>query len=304
MYRLRGRHKNQEMQTNIDIISIETAKQKCQSPCIGNDLLLFPEFGEVPTPVDGPRRMECLLVGLCLRGEARYTVDTEERVVKANDVIIISEGQVVNNSRFSDDLSGIAIMMSEGFFNEVLQDVHDMSSLFLFSRTHPVFGLRADEADNIITYFNLIKNKVEMVSHNFRRDVVRSLMSAMIYDISHVMYDVKHGTERKLSRGDLIFTEFIRLVSENFRTERRVSWYGRQLCITPKYLSETVKAVSRRTPNEWIDKYVTLELRVQLKNTSKSIKEIAKELNFPNQSFLGKYFKEHVGISPSAYRKS
>ena len=30
---------------------------------------------------------------------------------------------------------------------------------------------------------------------------------------------------------------------------------------------------------------------------------ITEEMNFPNQSFLGKYFKEHVGMSPSAYRK-
>ena len=46
-----------------------------------------------------------------------------------------------------------------------------------------------------------------------------------------------------------------------------------------------------------------LELRVLLKNSTKNIKEITKELNFPNQSFLGKYFKEHVGASPSEYRK-
>jgi len=62
--------------------------------------------------------------------------------------------------------------------------------------------------------------------------------------------------------------------------------------------------VSRRTPNEWIDNYVTLEIRVLLKNSSMSIKEIAQNLNFPNQSFLGKYFKEHVGMSPKEYRRS
>ena len=56
--------------------------------------------------------------------------------------------------------------------------------------------------------------------------------------------------------------------------------------------------------NEWIDYYIILELRVQLKNTIKNIKEIAEELNFPNQSFLGKFFREHVGMSPSKYRKS
>ena len=292
------------MYNNIDIISVASTKQKCHGPSIDDDLLLFPEFGDLPIVPDVPRRMGCLLVGLCLRGEARYTVDTEERVVKPNDVIIISEGQVVNNSHLSSDLSGIAIMMSENFFNEVMQGVHDLSSLFLFSRSHPVFGLRVDEVENIITYFRMIQQKVETVSHNFRRDVVRSLMAAMIYDISHVMYDVRQGTTRKQTRAESIFTDFIMLVEQNFRTERRVSWYGEQLCITPKYLSETVKAVSRRTPNEWIDKYVTLELRVQLKNTAKSIKEIAEDLNFPNQSFLGKYFKEHVGMSPSKFRKS
>jgi len=35
-----------------------------------------------------------------------------------------------------------------------------------------------------------------------------------------------------------------------------------------------------------------------------NIKEIAEALNFPNQSFLGKFFKEHVGMSPSEYRRS
>ena len=106
------------------------------------------------------------------------------------------------------------------------------------------------------------------------------------------------------TRAEVIFTKFIKLVETHFRQERRVSWYAQQLCITAKYLSETVKNVSRRTPNEWIDNYVILELRVLLRNSTKNIKEISEELNFPNQSFMGKYFKEHVGMSPSQYRKS
>ena len=73
--------------------------------------------------------------------------------------------------------------------------------------------------------------------------------------------------------------------------------------ITPKYLSETVKSVSKNTPMEWIDNYVTLAIRVLLKDTTKTIKDIADEMNFPNQSFLGKYFRMHVGVSPSEYRR-
>lgn len=76
-----------------------------------------------------------------------------------------------------------------------------------------------------------------------------------------------------------------------------------QLCITAKYLSEIVKTVSRRSPNDWIDSYVSLEIRNLLRNTTMNIKEITQAMHFPNQSFLGKFFKEHVGMSPSQYRK-
>ena len=41
-----------------------------------------------------------------------------------------------------------------------------------------------------------------------------------------------------------------------------------------------------------------------LRNTSKSIKELAAHMNFPSQSFFGKYFKEHVGMTPMSYRKA
>ena len=291
------------MYSTIEEISVGSTKQLFHGPCIDDDLLLFPEFGDVPVP-EVPKRMGCLLVGLCLRGEARYTVDTEERLVKANDVIIISEGQVVNNSQLSSDFSGIAIMMSENFFNEVLKGVHDLSSLFLFSRKHPVFGLRIDEVESLMSYFQKIQSKVEAQEHTFRRDVVRSLLAAMIYDIGHVMYGVQQGGAKKQTRAESIFTEFIRLVEQNYRSERRVSWYGEQLNITPKYLYGVVKQVSHRTPTDWIDDYVTLEIKLLLKNSTYSIKEIAQNLHFSSQSFLGKYFKDRVGVSPKDYRKS
>lgn len=269
---------------------------------IDNDIMVFNEIGKLPLPNE-PRRMKCILMALCLSGKAQYSVDTEERMVSVNDVIIISEGQVIDNYMLSPDLDGIAIMLSQHFFSEIIKDIHGISSLFLFSRSHPVFGLTSEEVNNLITYFNLIWNKINNNEHHFRKDVVRSLIATMIYDIGQPIYRMQQQRNEKQTRAESIFTEFIRQVEQNFKHERKVSWYATRLCITPKYLSETVKMASHRTPNEWIDNYVALEIRVMLKNTNKSIKEIADEMNFPNQSFLGRFFKEHVGMSPSEYRK-
>ena len=283
-------------------ISIAAARQIYNGSHIGEDILLFDDFSEVPMP-QGPMKMNCILLGLCLKGNAQYSVDTLNHTVSANDIIIISEGQVVNNYQPSDGFSGIAIMLSDDFFHEIIKGIHELYSIFIFSRTHPVFTLDKDEVNNICTYFQGIKQKMDKQDHHFRRDVVRSLMMTMIYDLGNVIFRIQSG-DRKQSRAEVIFAQFIDLVENNFREEKRVSWYAKQLCITPKYLSESVKQVSRRTPNEWIDNYVILEARVMLKDSALSIKEITQRLHFPNQSFFGKFFKEHVGMSPSKYRKS
>ena len=125
----------------------------------------------------------------------------------------------------------------------------------------------------------------------------------MFYDMSNVIWRIEQNTTELHVRAEEIFSKFIQLLEQNFRSERRVSWYAQQLEITPKYLSETVKMASKRTPNEWIESYVVLELRVLLNNSTLNIKQITEKMNFANQSFLGKYFKEHVGVSPTEFRK-
>lgn len=283
-------------------ISIPEIRQKYDLSHIGDDLVLFEDLAKTPMP-ERPFRNRSVIVGLCLKGCFRYTADTTEYRAEPGDVIILHNGQVISGYTDDEGSVGIGIMMTYDFFHEIVKGVHELSSLFLFSRTHPVFRIADSEVQDVRKYFELIKEKVEDTSNHFRKDVVRTLISAMIYDLCDVIYRIQQSQDKRQTRAEKIFTEFIHLVEQNFRQERRVGWYGEQLCITSKYLSEIVRQASQRTPNEWIDSYILTELRVQLKDTMKSIKEIAEDLHFPNQSSLGKFFKEHVGVSPSAYRK-
>ena len=287
----------------INEITVESARQVYEGSFIDNDLILFDEFANLPLPAE-PRRMGCKFVALCTQGKAQYSVDTEAHTVFANDIIVVNEGQVTDDYMLSRDCNGVAIMVSGDFFSEIVKGVHELSQLFLFTRTHPVSRLTQQEVDDFLTYFKMLKQKTDDCNHHFRRQTVCALMETMIYDLSNAIYRMQSLSDHRQTRAETIFTDFMQLVEQNFRSERRVGWYARQLCISPKYLSETVKQVSRRTPNEWIDSYVTLEIRVMLRNSTRSIKEIAHDLSFPNQSFLGKYFKEHVGMSPSQYRKA
>lgn len=289
--------------TDFKDITVEYATRMCDGSHIGGDILLLDELAKMPLPRE-PRRMQCLFLAMCLKGSARYFVDSVEHRVGAGDLIIINQGRVTYDCTMSHDCRGIGIVISYNFFNETIKSVHELSSLFLFARNHPVFSIPQDKVGFIRDTFFSIRQKIDEPGNHFRREMVQSLFLAMVYELCNVIYSVQSQNDACHSRAESIFTQFILLVEKNFRTERRVGWYSEQLCISPKYLSETVKAVSKRTPNEWIDSYVTMELRMLLRNTQKSIKEIAQELHFSNQSFLGKYFKENVGMSPSEYRRS
>lgn len=286
----------------IQDTEFKKAKNWEGSVCLDDDLLLSDQINKAPMPSE-PRKTNFILIGLCTKGKISYRMDTEELVVHAGELLVVSERHVIDGYKCSDDMEGLCIMMSVDFFHEIIKSVHDVSSLFVFARMQPVMKLEADEIATFTEYFQFIKQKISDNHNHFRKDLIRTLMLAMFYDVGNVIYRVKNFDE-SLLRSEKVFTQFLKMVEENCKRERRVSWYAQQLNITPKYLSTAVKRISGRTAVEWIENYVTMELRVLLKNSTKSIKEITEELNFPNQSFLGKYFKEHVGMTPSAYRKS
>lgn len=106
------------------------------------------------------------------------------------------------------------------------------------------------------------------------------------------------------SRKEYLNSRFRILVDKHFTHERGIDFFASLLCITPKYLSSVVKQTSGKTPNYWISETIIREVKKQLLNSTKSIKEIAHTLNFRDNSSLGKYFKKHTGLSPSFYRTS
>jgi AraC-like DNA-binding protein len=107
-----------------------------------------------------------------------------------------------------------------------------------------------------------------------------------------------------MSKQGRMSEQFLYLVQENFREHRFLDFYAKKLEITAKHLSRTVKNQTGYTAVEWIERYVILEAKVLLKSSNLNIQQISDELNFPSQSFFGKYFKKLTGLSPKEYRNS
>lgn len=289
--------------SNIKDISLEMARQWKDAEYMADGLVLTHHVTDAPIPQEAAR-MNFILMALCIHGKAQYSIDTREQMVKPGDLLFISEGHIVDNYMASPDFECLSILVSTKFYHDFVQNVKNVSSLLLFSMNNPVVALTPIEIQTYSNYYQTIREKMANKEHPYRTELVKALLLTMFYDMSGVIYRVEQKAHKVQTRADAYFAHFIQLLEKNYQSERRVSWYAEQLDITAKYLSELVKQVSKRTPTEWIDAYVILEMRVLLKNSTKSIKEITDALHFPNQSFMGKYFRERMGMSPTEYRRS
>ena len=104
-------------------------------------------------------------------------------------------------------------------------------------------------------------------------------------------------------RSSEYFERLLRLLSEHYKTERSVEFYADKMNLTPKHLSRVVRNFSGKSVHQWIDNFVVLEIKNLLKHSDMSIQQISYDLNFPNPSFMGQYFKRITGKTPGEYRR-
>ena len=108
--------------------------------------------------------------------------------------------------------------------------------------------------------------------------------------------------EVKSYRVRELFNRFMMLLERDYKISRDVNYYAAQMNISSKYLTNIVSQVTGHTPKTIIDQYVILQLKMHLKRTTQSIKEMAWEFHFADVSFFCRYFKKHTGLTPQHIR--
>ena len=109
--------------------------------------------------------------------------------------------------------------------------------------------------------------------------------------------------EVKSYRVRELFNRFMMLLERDYKISRDVNYYAAQMNISSKYLTNIVNQVTGHTPKTIIDQYVILQIKMHLKRTTQSIKEMAWEFHFADVSFFCRYFKKHTGLTPQQIRE-
>ncbi len=268
---------------------------------ISDDISVFRSLTEVSF-VKFPCRLEWMLLAVCTRGEISARIDLTQRSLSPYSIMVLRPGHTVDECRESDDFEGFFILVHEEKLHRLLPSMKYLVPYSLYFMNNPVISINPDEVMQLSSICSVLTAKLSQPERPFHDMAVNALVQLLFYDTLG-LYTLHTGSEtRRRSRREEMMGTFIDLVEQHFRHERSVLFYAQKLSVTPKHLSAVLKEISGKTAGEWIDYRVVLEAKTMLRSSGLTIQEISLALNFSNQSFFGKYFKHHTGLSPREFR--
>lgn len=249
-----------------------------------------------------PHKVDFFLFLQHISGSARMSIDmVEYNLSEPYNIIKLMPGQIVSIESMSDDFDAHVIILSQRFLENLLVYINGSVSMRPGIRFDVVEKVDRDEVQQITLFYKGLRNIVENDDNPYRIQVVQHVLMAIFYS-SDRLRTIKDDTDVRTS-ADNISRAFLKMVKDNFRSERQLKYYADALCITPRYLSRVVKECTGSSAADWIERYVVLEARALLKSTDMTVQQISDYLNFPTQTFFGKYFKRRTGLSPKEYRR-
>lgn len=234
------------------------------------------------------------------KGHCRAEINLQQFEIQAPCIITIASSEIMQPISISEDFEGSFIVMSKRFVDDLKRGIDD-PTLFELIRNNRILDVPQEDLPDFEIFFGQLRNLTTRTNDPF---IYKSVLFTVLAFFFHTMVKCIKRERDTGSTGRHITERFLRLARENFKKERFMEFYARELGITGKHLGRTIKAQTGFTASEWLDRMVILEAKVLLKSSSMTIQQIAEELNFPSQSFFGKYFKKNVGVSPKEFRNA
>ncbi|MGL5682985.1 MAG: helix-turn-helix domain-containing protein [Marinifilaceae bacterium] len=252
---------------------------------------------------DRTHRARILVSLYCTTGTALVTINLQTHRFVANSEMLLLPSSFIQLVEATEGTEFRYMAFSQQLFVEASR-MFDPSFFKLINNSVPYFHKDMESRKWFESFFFLVHDLYLSKEHEFRDKIMLNYLSNYCMELYvHVKPFFPEKENNMTLSKDSILRNFIRLIQVNGRTHRDLDFYAKNLCISKRYLSMLTSQITGETPKFFIDRFVILEIRLLLETTQKSMKEIAEELHFPDQSYLGRYFKDHMGVSLTEYRK-
>jgi len=235
------------------------------------------------------------------RGNGTLHVDMQEYPVENNTIHSIKPNQI-HQFQMEPGMEGFVFSFTDSFFK---LDEHDFDwacqagirQLFTEGRTLRVPAEMEDDLKDIalkmIREFESEKpHKLEILKRFFK-----------IFLIYLTRWTDENAESVEHSRETELVTNFQESLDKNYKEQKMVAEYARQLLVTPAYLNRVVKKHTGHSAGHLIRERLVLEAKRMGRYSGAGMKEIAYSLGFMDPAHFSRFFKSFAGINFSDFKR-
>lgn len=232
-----------------------------------------------------------------------HSVDFQPIDVRPYSLLFVGKGQV----HCFDDLKkykGYELIFTEEFYNITDSDIQFIRNSMLFSGFLNRHLLYLDK-ESFREFYRLARNiqaEIERPHDAHTHQIVKNLVNNFLLYVQR-----RQDMQQPLSSDFLpahlsLVLQFRNLLEQQFKRNRSVAEYTKQMAVAEKKLGMATKDVLGKLPKDMIEERILLEAKRFLTHSQLTIKEICFDLGFDEPTNFTKFFKKYTGQTPAEFK--
>lgn len=255
-----------------------------------------------------PVHFICGIYLVCESGRCEVSTGAENFSLCAETELIFLAGTLLHRLESSDDFKARMILFPKDVFLKAMLPID--TPYLNYADEHPCYLHTSDERSRLTWRQACVW--MDSAGMLFSGDYTSQYRELLEFDWLQSFLIWLFGTipekqesQSSSTRQQQICRSFMQLVREYAAQEHGAAFYAGKLCISTRYLHRaTTLCLNGKSPKQIIEEQLLAEVKVLLDNPSLTVTAISERLNFPDQSYLTRFFKRHTGISPRRFRMS
>lgn len=251
--------------------------------------------------IDTPLRTPGCILLYCTEGRAIVECNFRTVPFRKGGMIIVFSDTLFSMKKISPGFTTRHFELSAALTDETTFTA--AGAFFDWLYEHPVFMIPAEKEADMQTWLSVMDWIEGNTDGKHRKIMLRNHWHNFFLGLESVLkHRLTDNDVKPISSSRKIFDGFCRLLCENCRKHHEVRFYADKLCITPYYLSRITHRIFAVSPKELIDRQIMMEIKSLLTTTELTVKEISDMYGFESSSYLGRFFRRNIGMTPTEYR--
>ncbi len=217
----------------------------------------------------------------------------------ANEIFEVEDHSihVLTNNTFHElkrttETEGFEIIFSDVFLHQLQQFDSKTNYVQYFLQSH-VLNLTKEDFKEFQVYFT------ELINYKDNKSLFYNLVSIIILKIISM-----ETLENKVTSNVPFERALLDLLNTHYKERQTIEFYASKLNMSLNTFQRHTKSAFGKSIIDLQNEKIIQAVKFLVSQNEKSIKEISLDFNFTDLSHFTHFFKKHIGVSPSAFKKS